>query len=414
MKRPLENLPSDMTTLFSGLVHLSWWIYPLFALALTHATIIAVTIYLHRHQAHRALDLHPAVSHLFRFWLWITTGMVTSQWVAVHRKHHAKCETAGDPHSPQVFGIGRVLWGGVFLYVRAARDRDTVRRYGGGAPNDWIETHLYAKYPFCGPVIMGLADLSLFGIGWGLFVFVVQMVWIPFWAAGVVNGLGHYWGYRNYPVEDASANLCPIGILIGGEEFHNNHHAYPTSAKLSSAWYEFDIGWMYIRLLQMLGLARVRRVAPKPHFSAGKVRCDPDTLQAVITHRYYVLAQYTRSARGACRREIEQLRRQGVGTAAAQIDGVPVAELLQWLRLHAWDRKEHRPLRVEPALRRARLFRTVFAMRQELSRIWTHPSVCQPATAEELLELLRDWCARAELSGIVPLREFARRLPHLV
>lgn len=401
-------------TAFSGLLDLQWWGYPLVALGLTHATIVAVTIFLHRHQTHRALDLHPSISHWFRFWLWLTTGMVTREWVAVHRKHHAKCETPQDPHSPQVFGIARVLWGGVFLYVRESHDRETVERYGRGTPDDWIETHLYARCSWCGLVVMGFVDGVAFWIGWGLFIFAIQMAWIPFWAAGVINGMGHYYGYRNYPVEDASTNLFPIGILIGGEEFHNNHHAHPTSAKLSSAWYEFDIGWTYIRLLEMLGLARVSRVAPIPQFSPSKTECDEDTLRAIISHRYYVLAQYTRSVRSACRQEISRLERHGELRSAEGIDAISAAKLLRWLHLHTWDRRARRPLTFDPVLRKTRLLQTVYSMRQELSALWSRSGASRPAATDQLLEQLRDWTARAQSSGIAPLREFARRLPNLL
>jgi len=400
--------------ILSGLFDLQWWAYPLIALGLTHATIAAVTIYLHRHQTHRALDLHPSISHWFRFWLWLTTGMVTREWVAVHRKHHAKCETTQDPHSPQMLGIARVLWGGVFLYVRETRDREVVERYGRGTPNDWIERHLYSRCPCCGLVAMGLVDVVALGIGWGLFVFAIQMVWIPFWAAGVINGMGHYWGYRNYPVEDASTNLFPIGILIGGEEFHNNHHAHPTSAKLSSAWYEFDIGWMYIRLLEVLGLARVSRTAPVPQFSPDKTECDADTLRAIITYRYDVLAQYTRSVRNACRQEIRRLERRAVVRRGEGIDAISAAKLLRWLRLYTWDRRARRPLTFDPALRKVHLLQTVYSMRQELGALWSRSSASRTASADQLLEQLRDWRARAESSGIAALREFARRLPNLV
>jgi len=399
---------------FSGLFDLHWWAYPLIALGLTHATIAAVTIYLHRHQTHRALDLHPVISHCFRFWLWITTGMVTREWVAVHRKHHARCETAQDPHSPQMLGIARVLWGGVFLYVRESRVHEVVERYGSGTPNDWVETHLYSRCPYCGLAIMGVADVLAFGFGWGLFIYAIQMVWIPFWAAGVINGMGHYWGYRNYPVEDASTNLFPIGVLIGGEEFHNNHHAHPTSAKLSNAWFEFDIGWMYIRFLETLHLAKVSRIAPIPQFSQSKTECDTDTLRAVITHRYYVLAQYTRAVRSACRQEINRLQRHAIASDEEGLDARSAAQWLRWLRLHTWDRRARRPLTFDAASRNARLLETIYSMRQELCGIWSRSNASRAATAEQLLEQLRNWRARAESSEIAALREFARRLPHLV
>ena len=394
----------------SGVFDLQWWGYLLVALALTHTTIAAVTIFLHRHQTHRALDLHPVISHFFRFWLWLTTGMVTKQWVAVHRKHHAKVETPDDPHSPQIHGIGRLLLAGVFLYVSASRDRDTIEKYGHGTPNDWIETHIYTRCPFCGVVLMALADLVAFGIGPGSLIFAVQMVWIPFWAAGVINGVGHYWGYRNYPVEDASTNLVPWGILIGGEEFHNNHHAHPTSAKLSSAWYEFDIGWMYIRLLETLGLARVRRIAPAPQFSPGKTECDADTVKAILTHRYYVLAQYTRAVRAACRQEIARLKQHAVTRGGDKIDAPSARNLLRWLRLYTWDRRVRRPIALDSLVRKDTVLHTVYSMRQELSALWSRSS----ASTDQLLKQLCDWRKRAESSGIAALREFAGRLPQLV
>ena len=245
--------------LFSGVFDLPWWGLVLVALVLTHITIAAVTIFLHRCQAHRALELHPLPSHFFRLWLWMTTGMVTKEWAAVHRKHHAKCETAEDPHSPQVYGINRVLWGGVFLYVREALKPETLERYGHGTPDDWMERNVYTRYTLSGVTIMGLINVALFGIVPGVIILVTQVLWIPFWAAGVINGIGHFWGYRNYECEDASTNIVPFGILIGGEELHNNHHSFGSSAKLSSKWYEFDIGWMYIRILELLGqLIRLR------------------------------------------------------------------------------------------------------------------------------------------------------------
>jgi stearoyl-CoA desaturase (delta-9 desaturase) len=261
---------------------------------------------------------------------------------------------------------------------------------------------------------MGFADVLAFGIGWGFSILAIQLVWIPFWAAGVINGMGHYWGYRNYPVEDASTNLFPVGILIGGEEFHNNHHAHPTSAKFSSAWYEFDIGWMYIRLLEMLGLARVGRIAPVPQFSADKTECDADTVRAVITHRYYVLAHYTRSVRSVCQQEIHRLTQLAAVRSGEGIDAVSASKLLRWLRLHTWDRKARQPLTLDPVLRKEQLLQTVYSMRQELSGLWSRSAAGGSATAEQSLKQLSEWRARAEASGIAALREFAQRLPHLV
>ncbi|MFL6712717.1 MAG: acyl-CoA desaturase, partial [Sulfurifustis sp.] len=229
--------------LLTGVVSLPWWGYVLVALVFTHITIASVTIYLHRHQAHRALDLHPVVSHFFRFWLWLTTGMITKEWAAVHRKHHAKVETPDDPHSPQQWGIRKVLWDGTSLYRVASKDGEILAKYGHGTPDDWIERHLYSRRNTWGIASMLVINLVLFG-PIGLTIWAVQMAWIPFFAAGVINGIGHYWGYRNYEVQDASRNIVPWGILIGGEELHNNHHAYPSSAQLSNKWWVFDIGWL--------------------------------------------------------------------------------------------------------------------------------------------------------------------------
>lgn len=275
----------------NGLIDLPWWGYVLTALGLTHITIAAVTIYLHRHSAHRALDLHPVVAHFFRFWLWLTTGMITQQWTAIHRKHHAKCETEEDPHSPQAMGLKKVFTEGAELYKNEAKNQETVDKFGHGTPDDWIERRLYAKHETIGIVVMFFIDLILFG-PIGITIWAVQMIWIPLFAAGVINGVGHVFGYRNFNVDDASTNIVPWGILIGGEELHNNHHAYASSAKLSSRWYEFDIGWLYIRLMESVGLAKVKRMAAKVQLSTSP--------------RALMIKNYKRSLRiaGMCLRSI--------------------------------------------------------------------------------------------------------------
>src|SRR6266550_3625102 len=305
------DIPSFLAT---GLISVPWWGYVVVALALTHVTIAAVTIYLYRSQAHRGLDLHPAASHFFRFWLWLTTGMVTKEWVAIHRKHHAKVETDEDPHSPQKRGIDTVLLQGAELYRAESKNRETLDKYGHGTPDDWLERNLYERYSWQGVGVMLAIDLMLFG-PIGATIWAVQMMWIPVTAAGVINGIGHFWGYRNFACKDASRNIVPWGILIGGEELHNNHHAYGTSAKLSSQWYEFDLGWAYIRGLEALGLAKVRKVAPRIKFDREKLNADLETLQSVITHRYAVMTRYARSlkvafaAEFASRRELRDRRR---------------------------------------------------------------------------------------------------------
>src|SRR6478752_4565331 len=295
--------PDFLALAAHGLTPLPWWGYVVVALALTHITIASVTIFLHRSQAHRGLDLHPVASHSFRFWLWLTTGMVTKEWVAIHRKHHAKVETPDDPHSPQTRGIKTVLLRGAELYRDESKIPETLEKYGHGTPDDWIERNLYTPFSWQGVGVMLMINVALFG-PIGLTIWAVQMLWIPITAAGIINGIGHYWGYRNFACNDASANIVPWGIIIGGEELHNNHHAYGTSAKLSSRWYEFDIGWMYIRGLELVGLAKVRKVAPKLKVAKGQKHVpDLATLQAVITHRYAVASQYARSLKAACAAE---------------------------------------------------------------------------------------------------------------
>ena len=274
--------------------NLPFWAYIIITLVFTHITIVSVTIFLHRHQAHRALDLHPVVSHFFRFWLWLTTGMSTRGWVAVHRKHHARVETEEDPHSPQVLGIKKVLAEGAELYRIEATNEETLRNFGHGTPDDWIERNVYRRFNHTGGIAaMFIINVLLFGFI-GITIWAIQMMWIPFFAAGVINGIGHWWGYRNYESPDASTNIIPIGALIGGEELHNNHHAFASSARFSSKWYEFDLGWSYIKLLRWFKLARVKKLAPKPLYDYGKQGIDLDTLKAVVTNRFHVMSQYTR------------------------------------------------------------------------------------------------------------------------
>jgi stearoyl-CoA desaturase (delta-9 desaturase) len=368
-------------------------------LLLTHVTIASVTIFLHRHQAHRGLTLHPIASHFFRFWLWLTTGMATREWVAVHRKHHAKCETAEDPHSPQVWGIWRVLFGGVGLYRKAAADEATLEAYGRGTPDDWLERNVYTAHNGLGVVTMFLIDVVLFGLP-GIAVFAVQMVWIPFWAAGVINGIGHFWGYRNFETQDASRNIVPIGLLIGGEEFHNNHHAYSYSAKLGNKWWELDFGWFYICLLERCGLASVKRVAPRTAFAPGKRVIDAETLRAVVANRFHVIKLYGRRViapvlhghadgeLGFPRRQLARVRKLMIRDEAALKDD-PSAR--QWL---------------EAALQRSPALQTVHQFMQRLKAL----SAQSARSDTDRLGKLQAWCAEAEASGIRVLRDFALQL----
>ena len=387
--------------MFDGLFQLPWWGYLVFVLFMTHVTIVAVTVYLHRCQAHRALDLHPIVSHFFRFWLWLTTGMQTRQWAAVHRKHHARCETAEDPHSPQVLGLRKVLGQGAELFRLEAARQETLDRYGKGTPDDWLERSLYRRHPSAGVGLMLAADVVAFG-PIGITLWAVQMIWIPFFAAGVINGIGHYWGYRNFEAADASRNILPWGILIGGEELHNNHHAYAASARLSSKWYEFDIGWMYIRILQWVRLATVRKVAPGIRFVRTS-RCDLDTLQAIITHRFDVMGNYGRMLKLAYREEFSRLQQ-----VCRQYGREPLVpeRLKRWLIQDAERLQDQERQVLTELLQHSSDLRVLYQFRQELAAVWARSSASQ----EQLLKTLEDWCRRAEASGIEALQQFSLRL----
>jgi stearoyl-CoA desaturase (delta-9 desaturase) len=390
--------------LASGLIPLPWWGYVVVALVLTHITIVSVTVYLHRSQAHRGVDLHPAVSHFFRFWLWLTTGMVTREWVAVHRKHHANVETDEDPHSPQTRGIEKVFCQGAELYRDAAKSLETLERFGHGTPQDWIERNLYARFSLQGCGLMLIVDAVLFG-PLGVTIWAVQMMWIPITAAGIVNGIGHYWGYRNFASKDASRNIVPWGILIGGEELHNNHHAYVTSAKLSSRWYEFDLGWIYIRGLATFGLATVRRVAPQVKLDCAKLDADLETLQSVITHRYAVVTSYVRSVKQAYKVEVARQRER------AWCDEF-TRNIPSFRRLRQWFLTDERALaesdraRLASTLEQSTALKTLYAMGRELTTLWERSS----DSSDELLARLQAWCRRAEESNISALQNFSRRL----
>lgn len=384
--------------MLNGLIDLPFWGYIIVALVLTHITIASVTIFLHRSQAHRAVDLHPIVSHFFRFWLWLTTGMVTKQWVAVHRKHHAKCETEDDPHSPMVEGINKVMWEGAELYRNESRKQDTLDNYGHNTPDDWLERKLYSgRTNKLGIAIMFLINVLLFG-PIGITIWAVQMLWIPFWAAGMINGMGHYWGYRNFEVNDTSTNLTPIGIIIGGEELHNNHHAFGSSAKFSVHWWEFDIGWMYIKLMSYLGLAKVKKVAPKPVIDKSKNVLDKDTVVALVTNRFSVMSNYARQV-------MKRVYKDEVSTAdSAHRDMLKRARDLLSKDDILIDETSRQDL--DKVLAESKSLETVYAFRKQLQEIWMKTA----ANNEQLLQALQEWCQRAEATGIKALQDFADSL----
>ena len=384
-------------SLMYGLIQLPWWGYVLVALALTHITIASVTLYLHRHQAHHAIDLHPVIAHFFRFWLWLTTAMITKEWVAIHRKHHARVETEDDPHSPQVRGINKVLWEGAELYKQEAQNKQTLKAFGHETPDDWIEHNLYTRHRDMGIVVMLLIDFALFGFI-GLTIWAVQMAWIPFFAAGVINGIGHWGGYRNFESPDASTNIVPWGILIGGEELHNNHHAFASSAKFSNHWWEFDLGWGYIRLLDILGMARVKKIAPKLQVDYEKPEIDMDTVRAVITNRLHIMSRYARFVVTRVYREEKtktNLATRKLLKRCKQLITCPE------IRMDAKAR-----INLEELLRESHAMQIVYDFGQRLQAIWMEKS----ATHESLLNSLREWCEEAEATGIEALQEFARSM----
>ena len=383
------------------MMNLPWWLYVLTTFTLTHFTIISVTIFLHRHQSHRAIDLHPAISHFFRFWLWLTTGIVTKEWVAIHRKHHANVETDADPHSPQIAGVLNVLFGGLKLYRREAKNTETLNTYGHGTPNDWIEKIIYTKGRYIGILVMLLINIVAFDFFIGMTIWVVQMLWIPFWAAGVINGLGHWGGYRNYELPDASHNLLPLAILIGGEELHNNHHAFPSSAKFSMKSFEFDFGWFYIRLLEFAKLVQINKTPPKLWHRKGRTRCDIETLRAVFANRFDIMSRYTREVlKKVCDDEKKRLKfvqspqfnimRRAIKLVQKESRGLNVNG----------KRHLHAALSLSPKLTIS------YNAKLALQELWDRSST----NSESLLQQLEEWCNQAECSGIEALEEFALRL----
>ena len=380
---------------------LPWWGYIVVTLVLTHCTIISVTVFLHRCQSHRAITLHPLVSHTFRFWLWLTTGIVTREWVAIHRKHHATVETNKDPHSPQVAGIRRVLFGGLILYRQEAQNRKTIEYYGTGTPSDWIERNIYVRCRDLGIILMLLINVLVFDAWIGLLIWSIQMLWIPFWAAGVINGLGHWWGYRNYELPDASHNLTPWGIFIGGEELHNNHHAFASSAKFSTRQFEIDLGWFYIRLLKGLQLAKVNKVPPTVTYMAGKTRCDSETLHAVITNRFEVTSRFTREVlKKVCRDETKRLK----VLKSSQLDVMRHAIKSVQRESRGLNKNARRHL--QAALSMSPALASSYKAKLALQQIWSRST----ANSEPLLQQLEEWCYQAESSGIEALKEFANQL----
>ena len=382
-----------------GYLNLSFWGYVVATLILTQLTIASVTIYLHRYQTHRALTLHPIVSHIFRLWLWMTTGMVTADWVAIHRKHHASTDIEGDPHSPVVLGIKKVFWQGAELYRSARKDRDMVAKYSHGTPNVWVEQSVYARHSDKGIFLMLFIDLILFGVP-GISIWAIQMMWIPLFAAGVINGIGHHWGYRNFECPDAATNIIPWGFWVGGEELHNNHHTFASSAKFSVKWWEFDIGWMYIRMLSFLGLAKVKKLPPKLVMDEGKLHVDIETVKAVIANRFQVMSFYYKNVMKPVLKQEKSIF----------LETKENKKLFQ--RAGSLLRRENKLLshkaksRLELLLAAREQLHLVYSFKQSLQNVWLKTASSQ----KELIESLQQWCSQAEESGLDVLKQFAQQL----
>ena len=396
---PDITMPASLLDfLASGLLQSGWVGLFVYFLVVTQLTIFSVTLYLHRSQAHRGVDFHPVLAHFFRFWTWLTTSMITREWAAIHRKHHAKCETEDDPHSPMHKGIGNVLWKGGDMYREARLDRASIEQYGKGCPDDWIERHLYTPHATMGPVAMLLVNFVLFG-AWGVAIWAIQMAWIPFWAAGVINGLGHWWGYRNFETTDTATNLTPWGVWIGGEDLHNNHHAFPSSAKFALRKWEFDIGWAAIKLLESVKLAKVLRVAPTLDLRPNIHVPDAETLKALVAHRFQAMTDYQRNV-------LKPALREEAAAAGAKLRALLPRKLRKgmvddgrWLKpdaraqLQAWIASKPR-------------IQTLVEYRARLSEVLESRS----HDAGEKLKRLQAWCAEAEASGVRALQDYAARL----
>jgi len=384
--------------LAGGLLQFGFWSLALYFLVATQLTIFSVTLYLHRSQAHRGVDFHPALAHVFRFWTWLTTSMITREWVAIHRKHHAKCETEDDPHSPMHKGIKTVFWRGVELYREARAMRADIEQYGKGAPDDWIERHLYTPHATMGPTVLLFISFALFGFA-GVAIWAIQMAWIPFWAAGVVNGLGHWWGYRNFETTDTATNLTPWGVWIGGEELHNNHHAFPSSAKFALRRWEFDIGWAAIQGLQKLRLARVLRVAPSLDVRPNIQAPDTDTMRALLAHRFQAMTDYQRNVLMPALREEAQVAGEKLRSLLPRKLRKGLVDDGRWLSPEAREQMQ------QWISQRPRI-RTVVEYRRSLAAVLE----ARTSNATDALHNLQAWCREAEASGIRALQEYSARL----
>ena len=389
-------LDSLLTFIAGGVFNdASWPVLLAYFIMVTQFTIFAVTLYLHRSQAHRGVDFHPVLAHFFRFWAWLSTAMVTKEWVAIHRKHHAKCETEEDPHSPVFFGIKKVLWDGVDLYRQARKDSETMAKYGIGTPEDWLERNVYGRFPEMGPTLMLFVNFALFG-AWGVVIWALQMIWIPFMAAGVVNGLGHWWGYRNFESHDTSTNLTPWGFVIGGEELHNNHHTFPSSAKFALRKFEFDIGWMMICIARFFGMAKVLRVAPTLDIRPNVNLPDGETIKAMLAHRFQVMTDYFKGVTAPTLREEAALAGESLKALPRKLRRA-LGDGGRWL-------DDNARANLQTIVEKRPTLRTVVEFRTRLANLM------EQRGGDSMLSGLQQWCREAEATGIRALQDFSARL----
>ena len=376
-----------LETLIHGLIPLNFIEYAIYTLVVTHITIVAITLYLHRGVCHSAIDIHPILSHFFRFWLWLTTSMRTADWVAIHRKHHAKVETSDDPHSPAVYGISKVILQGADLYHKEKNNKETIEKYSQNCPQDWMEEHVYTGRNNLGILLLFILNIILFGTV-GIIIWSIQMMWTPIFAAGGINGAGHYWGYRNYNTNDDSTNMSPVGIIIGGEELHNNHHAYPTAAKFSLRPWEFDIGWMYIKIFGAIGLCKVKRIAPMPIIQKNENTDSKLIAQSLLQSKLAVITDYT----------------QKVLKPAYQKEKFKLSFKL--LADHPQRLNEHQENKINALLENSSTLHTIYILKNRLHEI-LHS---RQTKHEQFIETLNIWSNEAKGHGIAALDDFLVRL----
>jgi stearoyl-CoA desaturase (Delta-9 desaturase) len=385
--------------LIYGLVRMPWWGYALVVYGGIQIMFLGITLFLHREQSHGALELHPILRHFFRFYLWFCSGTVTKEWVAVHRRHHAYSDQVGDPHSPVVFGLKKVVLEGYELYVEGARNKEILTNYGKGTPDDWIERNLYSRFPKLGIVLFCVTHVALFGI-FSIIMVAIQLVAQPFFAAGIINGVGHHFGYRSYEMASTATNIIPWGLFIAGEELHNNHHAFPWSARFSLQKWEFDMGWLFITVFRAVGLCKVKRVAPRPHF-AKKAEVDTDTIQALFTNRMHVLRDYGRRVVKPVAREVARRERDSA-------EAVTPSWVSKLLIRHPATLSEASHRSLKDLMTRHKELQAIQEFRERLMQLWND------ANHARAVQQLKEWCAQAEASGIRALREFANSLPAYV